>query len=578
MSPRPPGSPRRRRAVIRAGQQTGLHLVHLNHVEHLDPPPPVPGRTSAPVALRVDTQTEVVYVQVQQPGGLLPYGLHGVQGDIVAHDEVDQQGVEVQERFDLFERNGGHMVGKLLDFLHVFVVTDPVPAGPRPGKGDAAGAYGGTRVQYGAHGVVTLRADAADGEQFVAFADEVGHYGDVVQNAAEILNPAAVCHEDGVVVDEADDADAHGYSDSVSNGRFRFPELNGRGFDHPFRGDAAHAVVGPDGTTVSAVGTAGPAVQGRLDNPVSLTVRSKAESGYRGSEDGYDGYVHGGGHVAHAGVVGNENGATRGERRRLQQGQLSGRDQRVDAGVGGDFGAKRSVPGTAEEHGTITVCFVETTDQFGVSSGQPSLGRPDRPGTHAANRFGRRDARRAHQRIRPVPVLAIRVKGGMNPFRIHPPRSEKRQVAFDFVDSPVGDPLRQQQLAGAPVETHPDGHTGQATEQCASERPVGYQRRIVGGAAQPTGEAKQFQGPLLPAILVVDDDVVDVGIVPEQVRRFRPHDGPDAIGAQPRPGRFEQRSGQHDVAHECGLYDEYAQPAGYPGRNADQRGARAITS
>ena len=139
------------------------------------------------------------------------------------------------------------------------------------------------------------------------------------------------------------------------------------------------------------------------------------------------------------------------------------------------------------------------------------------------------------------------------------------------MDGPVADPVRKEHPARAPIEAHPDGYAGQVSQQRATERPVGDQRRVEGSATQPAGKAKQFQGSFLQAFLVVNDDVVDVGIVPKQIRRFGPHYGSDAAGAQPRPGRFDQRGGQHEVAHECGLYDENAQPVGIPGRNADTK-------
>ena len=179
------------------------------------------------------------------------------------------------------------MVGQLLDFLHVFVVTDPVPAGTFPGKCDSLIADGVARVQNGAHGVVTIRSDAADGIQYIAFVHEVSHYGGVVQYAAKILDPAAAGHEDSVVVDEADDANAHVVTSSVCYGRPGFPgqpELDGHVFDHLLHGDAAHAVVGSDGTPVPTMGTARPAVQGGLDDPVPRSVRDKPKGGYRGPE------------------------------------------------------------------------------------------------------------------------------------------------------------------------------------------------------------------------------------------------------------------------------------------------------
>ena len=129
------------------------------------------------------------------------------------------------------------------------------------------------------------------------------------------------------------------------------------------------------------------------------------------------------------------------------------------------------------------------------------------------------------------------------------------------MNGPVGDPVCQEHPARASIETHSYGYARQETQQCASQGSVGDQRRIVVGAAQPAGEAKQFQGAFLRAMLVVYEDIVDMGIVPKQVRRLGPHDDADSAGVQPRPGRFEQRSGQYEVAHECGLYDKYVQPA-----------------
>jgi hypothetical protein len=198
----------------------------------------------------------------------------------------------------------------------------------------------------------------------------------------------------------------------------------------------------------------------------------------------------------------------------------------------------------------------------GEAGGGPSLRPPDRPGREPDERAvaGREQRRRPCRRLDSDRDVQRR-----DTVRQRSERRDEREVPLDVVPTPVArNALVVKPGAATLAKADPARDAGGGQHDRRAQRPVRRDRDVEPLATQASRRAHEAPEATVGAALVVDEDLVDVGMAVDQRHRFGPDEDGETARRDPAPQGGEERRRQDDVAEEARLHDEH-------------RGARLLT-